>query len=510
MSLGPYNNDDFITTQERQKQEQITLEKKEAENHAQVKAFKKRQKILKQEQKEAKKQRVKQKQEQKLKLEKENKERLFQEEQRQLHQEKVKRQIDENFRIQAEEEREKEIFEQKYLAEQQKLQEVIDKKNTLKSSDSNLILTPEQADITINNPDDIETELANVQRLRYLLLYSSQTPQFIKDYILLLDKLNKKYNLDFAFAYRGIAQAELDSSSFGGGGKYDITMRYRPTEQTHFALRLDGRHQVGQYSSTEFKDKFGSLTSTSASYRKEDIHLAQLWLQHTQGDFVLRAGKIDPSSFIDSHLFKSNSRFFLNGTFSTSPYNSYPANGIGFAGKYEKQEYYLTAEITDANGVRDEINSDFFTEKKFYCAVEFGITPKNGSKYHITAWNRDSSEKKEDEAKGFIASAVQVLDSDTHLIIRGATSDNAKAKRYASLGLGKFSLFQEHDISGLAIGTLVPSDENGRTQTSIESFYRIDPIPGVQLSADLQFIYHPSKGEQTWAILPGVRLRVLF
>lgn len=502
MTLGPYNKEDFITIEEQAQRAASIQRAQNIKETQKLKAFYKRQNELRAQRHAARKERLKIAKEKQEKIEKE---------QQLLRDEKARKQIQENLRVQEEEERYKQRVQNDYEEKQRQLLREKTKRLALQDSvDSNLSLTPEQADISINNPDDIDTELANINRLRYLLLYSPRTPEFIKDYIRLLDELNENYNIDLAFAYRGIAQAELDSGTLGGGGKYDITMRYRPTEETSIALRFDGRHQVGQYSSTEFKNEFGSLTSTSASYREEDFYLSQLWVQHEIGDFLFRTGKIDPSSFIDSHLFKSNSRFFFNGTFSTSSYNSYPANGLGLAGKYKQQNYYFAAEITDANGVREEMVDDIFTEKEFYSAVEFGITPKDGSKYHITAWHRDSSKKKEEESKGLIGSFVEALDTNTHLIIRGAFSDHSKAKRYASLGLGKFSLLQEHDISGIAIGLLVPSDEQDRSQTSIESFYRIDPMPGVQLSADLQVIYHPSEGEQTWAILPGVRLRVLF
>ena len=501
MSLGPYNKEEFLTTKQKQTRARALKEAQEAENRSKVEAFHKRQKELKQQERKAYEQR----------LEKENTQKeAYQQEQQRFRDEKARKKIEENLRVKEEEERYKQRIQEDYLEKQKHIQEEKQLLTLQKSENENSSLTPEQADITINNPDDIDTELANINRLRYILLYSNKTPEFIKDYIRLLDDLNKNYHIDLAFAYRGIAQAELDSGTLGAGGKYDITLRYRPSEQTSIALRLDGNHQVGQYSSTEFINQFGALTSTSASYRKEEPYISQFWLQHEKGNFLFRAGKIDPSSFMDSHLFKSNSRFFFNGTFSTSSYNAYPSNGIGFAGKYKRKNYYITAELTDANGVYDEVSHTFFTKGEYYSALEFGITPKDGSKYHVTAWRRDASEKKELEANGLIASFVEALDTDTHLIIRGAFSDHATAKRYASLGLGKFSLFQEHDISGVAIGTLVPSNEEDRTQTSIESFYRIDPLPGVQLSADLQFIYHPSKGNQTWAILPGARLRVLF
>jgi len=507
MSLGPYNKKNYTTAKELKENRLKEIQKRKKELEIQLKRFHKRQAELKQKRLEEK---LKRREARRIQEELKEKKRL---EKIRIQEEKARLEKEEKLRLKREyealrEQKEKELLNKKNIKPPK---EQIDDNNNTQSNDYNLSLTPEQADISINNPDDIETELSNINRLRYLLLHSPGTPEYIKDYIRLLNELEEKYNIDLAFSYRSIIQAENESSNVSGGGKYDFTLRYRATESTQFALKLEASHKAGKYTSNEIRQSAGSLTSTSASYKSEDPYLSQLWMQQKIQNFHIRAGKIDSSSFIDSHLFKSNSRFFFNGTFSTSPYNSYPQDGIGIAMQYIKPRYYISTEITDANAIKDEIDDTFFSKKEYYTAIEFGITPEDGSKYHITAWHIDDSNiTQKPEAKGMIASFVQTLDADTHLIIRAAYSDNAIAKRYASIGLGRMSLFKEHDISGIAIGTLVPSDETKRTQTSIESFYRVDPLPGIQLSADLQFIYHPSDNTENWVILPGVRLRILF
>jgi|GEM_PF-7095312 len=498
MTLGPYNDPEFKTqiqlTQEKEAREKAaTLKNKKA-----LKVFEKRQLELKAIEQKAED--ARQTKARNLKLKKEY-------QAQELRNAQAREKIERNLSLGRKQEREKNRLQKQ---EEKKLLLAKKKAQRLTIEDSHgLDLIPEQADISVNNPDDIETELNNIDRLRFLLLHSKNTPESIKEYIRFLNALQEDYNLDFAFAYRGIAQAELNKEIASAGGKYDLTARYRPQEGTDIALRLEGRHQVGNYSSTEFRNEIGSLSTTSAGYKHEDIYLAQFWIQQDINDFIFRAGKIDPSSFIDSHQFKSSSRFFFNATFSASPYNSFPPLGLGLAAKYTKERYYISSEITDSNAVSGGRNNDIFEKNNFYSALELGLTPKDGSKYHITTWHRDSSDIRQ-ESKGMILSIVHAINHDTHLILRGALSDHATAKRYASIGLGKLSLFQEHDISGFAIGTLVPSNDNEREQTTIESFYRIDPLPGVQLSADLQFIYHPSAGTQDWAVLPSFRLRVLF
>jgi len=497
MTLGPYNSPEFKTQIQLTKEKDILEKKAALKNKKALEVYETRRLELKKIEKKAEEGR--QLKAKHLQLKKE--------EQAQEHRNiQARKKIEINLAQAKKQEKEKKRIHEKEMALLLAKQEV---KEVKVQEQASLDLIPEQADMSINNPDDIETELNNIDRLRFLLLHSTRTPESVKEYIRFINSLQEDYNVDIGFAYRGIAQAEFGKEIASTGGKYDLTARYRPQEGTDIAMRIEGRHQTGKYSSTEFKRKVGSLSSTSASYRDEDIYLAQFWIQQDVNNFIFRAGKIDPSSFIDSHQFKSSSRFFFNATFSSSPYNSFPALGLGIATKYAQPRYYISAEATDANAVAGGINKDVFTKNEIYSALEVGLTPKDGSKYHVTAWHRDLSHSKP-ESKGLILSAVRAINTDTHLIIRAAYSDHATAKQYGSLGIGKLSLFQEHDISGLAIGTLVPSDENERTQTTLESFYRIDPLPGVQISADLQFIYHPSRGTQNWAVLPGFRLRILF
>jgi len=499
MSLGPYNKEDFLTQEEQLKQKKLQDEAKKRKEQETLEAYEIRMQFLREKAKEQEQERRRRA----LKLKQ-------QEEQRKRNA-AVRAQIEENLRQAREEEAAKRLYTKERSLTQEHHQEIPRKT----PNDFNVTLVPQQKELFNNNPDDIVTEINNINRLRYLLLKSDRTPESVKDYIRFLNALKKDYDIDFLFSYRAIVQAELDSSTRGSGGKYDLSLRYVPRPATTLALKFDGFHQYGTYSSSEFINQFGALSSTSASYRDESLYLSQIWWQESISNFLFRAGKIDASSFIDSHDYKSDSRFFFSSNFSSSPYNAFPQNGLGIAGKYTKEHFYVTAEVTDANAVADEMSSSFFNKREYYKAVEFGITPADGSKYHISFWDRDNTDDEGDNSKhGVIGSFVQAMDKNTKLILRGAVSDHATAKHYASIGLGRTSLFQENDICGLALGMLAPDDQDDdtteRTQTTLESFYRIDPLPGIQLSADMQIIYHPSLHDQTWAILPGLRLRVVF
>lgn len=502
MSLGPFNKPGFVPQEEliKAKQEAERLKKKRLEDEREL--FNRRQAELMADSEEKEKKRK----EQARKLQQQEEKKRLRQAQL-LKQKQIKDQIEANLlNARMEEERKRLLEEARKSLQTPELEQIQEPKEG-----PIFELTPIQENLNLNNPDDIKTELANTGRLRYLLLHSADTPEAVKEYIRFLNTLSREYDLDFAFSYNGVVQKEMETSTLGAGGKYDMLVSYTPAESTQLALKSEGLHQIGQYSSASFRNEIGVLSSTSATYGNASLFLSELWVQQSFSDFIVRAGKIDPSSFFDSYIYKSDSRFFFSSTFSKDPYNAYPDSGLGLAVRYVQDGYYISAEATDANAVKDKLDNTLFSEEEYYTALEFGVTPKDGSKYHLTVWHKDKANiAKTKEAKGAIASLAQAMDKSTHLILRAAVSDNATAKRYASLGLGKTSLFQEHDITGLAIGTLVPSKDTDRTQTTVETFYRIDPMPSVQISADLQFVHHPSKSDQSWAVLPGMRLRLLF
>jgi hypothetical protein len=69
-----------------------------------------------------------------------------------------------------------------------------------------------------------------------------------------------------------------------------------------------------------------------------------------------------------------------------------------------------------------------------------------------------------------------------------------------------------HDVVGVGVAWSNPSTGRGfRNETLIEVFYRFSILPWVQLSPDLQIVYHPAQDDQQDTVLiPGIRLYLSF
>ena len=79
-------------------------------------------------------------------------------------------------------------------------------------------------------------------------------------------------------------------------------------------------------------------------------------------------------------------------------------------------------------------------------------------------------------------------------------------------GIGVFDpLGNEGDVLGLAFAWLNPDDAAARDQLVIETFYRIQITPAIQLTPDLQIIIDPSfNAEDDVIAVFGLRFRIQY
>ena len=354
--------------------------------------------------------------------------------------------------------------------------------------------------------DDVDAQFNEIKNIREALLKNPRVPKWIKDSIRALNTLRDEYDVDIGFAYRGVAQSDLVSNSVGGGSNIDIIAMYKPNDTSSLGFKLNARHQLGEYSSSTFAGEIGSLYTTSPAYSDRDILVSELWYQHKMEALSLRVGIVDPGSFIDNSFYKSSSNYFFSSSLSSTPYATVPNNGLGLSLKYVKSNYFLSGHISDANAKSGGSMDVFLKDNlSIYSAVEFGITPKN-NRYYLTLWNRQRVDNQ--DANGAIVSINQTLDEFNKVFAKYAFSNEATAKQYLSFGWGSKNILNRDDKIGLAYSAS-QSKFNDEIQSTIEMFYRYDYYYGIQISADIQ-VLDPICSKEDIAILPGLRLRVIF
>ncbi|EDZ62800.1 putative parbohydrate-selective porin, OprB family [Sulfurimonas gotlandica GD1] len=368
-------------------------------------------------------------------------------------------------------------------------------------------LTKEDKDIaSIIASDDVDGQFNEIKNIREALLKNPRVPKWIKDSIRALSALRDEYDIDIGFSYRGVAQSDLISNSSGVGSNMDLIAMYKPNENSSVGFNLNARHQVGDNSSSTFAQEIGSLYTTSPAYSDRDILVSEFWYQYKIDALSMRLGVVDPGSFIDNSFFKSSSNYFFSSSISSTPYSLVPNNGLGIGMKYVKPSFFISGQLSDSDAKAGEsMDSVLNNDLSLYSAIEFGITPKN-NRYYLTLWHRERESS--NAATGAIVSLNQTLDELNKVFAKYAFSNEASATQYISLGWGRKNFLDKDDKVGLAYSAS-ESKTNQEIQNTLEMFYRYDYYHGIQISADIQ-ILNPIYSSEDLAILPGMRLRIIF
>ena len=95
-----------------------------------------------------------------------------------------------------------------------------------------------------------------------------------------------------------------------------------------------------------------------------------------------------------------------------------------------------------------------------------------------------------------------------------AFSENAGLTSFRKIVTAGFGLEDPFDNPGDEFGVAAawaqPSDPQLSDEWVIESFYRIQLSPTLQLTPDLQFIINPSSGTKDVVVVGGLRLRIQY
>lgn len=357
--------------------------------------------------------------------------------------------------------------------------------------------------------DDVDAHIEEIISDREGVLRDERIPEWFKESIRGLNYIKEHYGIDMGMAYRGVAQYEGVSDSFGGGGNFDIFGRYKAAKGSTIGFNVRSRHTYGPYTSSDYADNIGSLYALSPSYEKLPIFITELWYQYMMESFTVRLGFVNRNSFIDNSFYKNQNRYFLSSTFSLAQYNSLPDNGLGVVLRYKKPDYYALAYLADSDVKKGEsLGNILDRDMELYGALEFGLTPEDG-KYYITLWNRNSEDRTKDKNSGAIFSANKMFDNEYKVFAKYAFSEKSTEKEHFELGFGRKNLYRVDDLISMVFSVSRPS-EDFRTQSATELFYRYDFYYGMQLTTSMQIIHHPSKSQEDWALLPGVRVRMIF
>jgi len=358
---------------------------------------------------------------------------------------------------------------------------------------------------SITDANDLEGKIAEAKQTRKKCWLKDKTKE--------LSYLEKEYHIEMALSAWSMGQYDVQSTLKTLGGSVDYALKYMPTTQNIFGLKLEAQESFSSLNSTQFYQDLGSLNVTSAHFEDVNPYFKELWFERKFESFRFRLGVINPDSFMDRSFYNNFTKYFMSQSNSAKSYALLPSSSFALVGSYAKKNFYMNALLCDGNAQSGEAIQNVKDEKMaLYSSVELGFTPKK-NKYYLNIWSKQTnaySVQNNKDSLGAFISLNQDLDRKDKVFFKYGASKNTQIRQHMSLGLGHHELFSKKDLF-LSSMDFSQSDETSKFQTSVEFVYKY-VYENLELSVDLQVIDNliHSKEDKNFALLPGLRVRALF
>jgi len=315
------------------------------------------------------------------------------------------------------------------------------------------------------------------------------------------------YNLKVIFSYMGFSQYETISKTKATGDRIDFLAHYTLGEQFSLGMLLEQQWQIGEHGSTSFAKEIGAINRLAPGFSDTGAYIRELWGEYRKDAFTLRAGIINSNSFIDHSFYNSYANFFMSHASSSHSYGQVPMSSLGVGIKYTQPDYYINTVFSDATGRLEDAVHDI-REKDLdpYNGFEVGYTPGKDI-YFINVWRKKN--KKGEINYGTYLSFNKYIDPQNKVFAKLGVSKNSKTQNRFSFGWGHDNLLSSKDLF-LAAFSSSQDPETDKYQNSYEFIYVYKLGYGMDVSADLQIIQDPIDTGDHWAVVPGIRFKVVF
>jgi porin len=247
------------------------------------------------------------------------------------------------------------------------------------------------------------------------------------------------------------------------------------------------------------------------------------WHQrYRENRFAFVAGIVDVTDYVNVYGLVNQWTDFSNLAFSTDPTIPAPDQGLGAAALVRiTPNYYVLGGLADANGDPSDPGNaidSFFDTHELFKHIEVGWIEswenRHWDNIHITAWQADAREAAQvDEGWGLAVSLSRQFNDRWTPFLRAGYSEGAGAilARSVSTGIG-YRLNERNDYVGLGANWGRPptdaTEREAEDQYTFEAYYRLNVLPEVAVTPDVQFIVNPALDpteDSLWVL--GLRLR---
>jgi len=328
------------------------------------------------------------------------------------------------------------------------------------------------------------------------------------------NKLDRDANLIIlgAYTFHNQYATETNSSQHDEfGGRLDIGATWTPLHygnngkdigQVVFLMRSSENIFQGQ--DYALSDDVGSIMGTNSLHgggEQIPISVNQLYWRQTFMDqkLAFSIGKLHPNNWIDlSPIANDETQQFMAGAYTGNESN--PGQGLwspGVAGEFNIDEHwYVHAVIANSLGRTGTAGLNNLDEGAFYEAAELGykVGESGGPQgnYRVTLWHNDNNVS--DGYGGSVGFDQEIGGGWAPFGRLGHGESDATAIRdFVSFGIANLRPFERRgDMFGIAGTYAHPSDKTLREEWLFETYYRIQLTESLQLSPDVQWIYHPA------------------
>ena len=392
----------------------------------------------------------------------------------------------------------------------------------------------QQADTTkaraaLGSPDQVDNQLATDAAPKQGLVRLG----FLDPYFAFKERLKENTGLGFGVDYSTVflkASASPDEDKAASGmvrlfGSWDLVGR-GSNNNGAIVFKVEHRHRYTSIAPKTLSFNIGYAGMFAPPFSDQKLRLTNLyWRQRLGGGrFVVLAGFLDATDFVDVYALASPWLHFTNLTFSTgSAAIGLPNDGLlGIAAAaWVTDNVYAIASLGDngSDPTKPFTGFDRFVNvREYFKSVEVGWTTSKDRAYfdnvHVTLWHSDEkSETGDPSGWGVNVSGTAYINDKVLPFIRaGYTEDGGSLlQKSVSAGVG-YHPVPGRDLLGFAANWGEPNattwGEGLRNQVSFELFWRWYLGEQLAVTPDVQYLIHPALNPDENAIwLVGVRAR---
>jgi len=349
------------------------------------------------------------------------------------------------------------------------------------------------------------------------------------------ERLRRDHGITLGLDYNALyqyASGSLDKQHAAGG-----VLRFYGTAQVFdqasghpgaIEFKVENRHRLGtDVAPSALAGEIGYAGLTAVPFSDAGTVLTNLYWHQSLADGRLAyiVGIVDVTDYVGVYGLVNPWTDFLNLAFSTDPTTPAPDQGLGAAMRWNPAEhYYILTGLADANGDPTGPGGSvdaFFRDGEYFKHIEAGWFGSWDTRFedniHLTVWHAD--ERCEAGIPGHWGvqfSFNRRFDAHWLPFLRMGYGDGGGAPLARSISAGfAYDGFGDDTVVGLGFNWGRPNgdlfDPNTNDQYTVELYARLQVLPSLAITPDVQLIKHPATNPRDDLIwVAGLRARLSY